>query len=334
MEFFTHALASYAMARVFFPRVSQIATASIVLAGTAADLDTLSAQFSPAAFLQINHTWGHSLLSAGAIILISGTCCLLIEKRFGVTQTSSTVIFAATASAAAFHLLLDMCQSAGVVLLWPFTMRRFAADWLPPVDIWIILILLAGLILPLLFGMVTDEIGVKSKAIRGRREAAASLLIVAFYISLRMLTHAEATFTLLSRSYAGNLPRATAALPVSQSPFRWLGTVETESAWHLLDLAVAPAGAVKIVADHTYYKPEDSVALATALNTPAAKQFLQHARFPKAGVGKNEFGGTRVTLREVVADHYSNIPLVLAVVDLDRMGNVQQEELAWDSSAK
>jgi len=334
VEFFTHALASYAMAKVFFPRVSQIAMAGIVLAGIAADLDTLSAQFSPAAFLRINHTWGHSLLSAGAIILISGICCLLIEKRRGVKHTSRSVIFAATACAAALHLLLDVCQSAGAALLWPFAARRFAADWLPLVDIWIIFILLAGLILPLLFGLVTDEIGVKSKAIRGRREAAASLLIVALYISLRMLTHAEAVSTLLSRSYSGNLPRAAAALPVSPSPFRWLGAVETESAWHLLDVAAAPGGAVKIATDHTYYKPEESAALTIARNTHTAKQFLQHARFPKATVEKNEFGGTRVTLREVVADRYSNTPLVMAVVDLDPMGKVRQEELAWDGSTK
>lgn len=322
------------MAKAFFPRVSQIALATIVFAGTVAGLDALSAQFSPAAFLQIDHAWGHSLLSAATIILISGLCCLLLEKRRGMTQTSRAVIFAAAACAAALHLLLDVCQSAGAALFWPFSARRFAFDWLPPIDIWIIFILLAGLILPLLFGLVADEIGVKSKAIPGRREVTVSLLIVTLYIFLRMLTHAEAVSTLVSRSYAGNLPRAAAALPVSQSPFRWLGAVETESAWHLLDVAVVPGGAVKIAADHTYYKPEDSSALTIARSTRAAKRFLQQAKFPKATVEKNEFGGTRIILREVVADHYSNGPSIMAIVDLDPRGNVRHEQLAWDGSTK
>lgn len=334
MDFFTHALASYAMAKAFFPRASRTTMAGVLLSGTVADLDTLSAQFSPAAFLRMNHTWGHSLVSAAAISLIAGLCCFLLDKRRLTDVISRVAIFAAMFCAAVLHLLLDICQSSGAALLWPFSLRRCAADWVPQLDIWIIFILLAALLLPQMFGLVTDEIGVKSKGIRGRKEAAASLLVIAVYICLRIVMHAEAVAVLASRSYGGELARTTAVLPVSQSPFRWLGMVETESAWHFFNIVVTPGGNSQSTGDGTFYKPEDSPILDAARNTRTARQLLQRSRFPKATIEKNETGGARVFFREAYGDHYSNGSLVMAVVELGSSGQILQEELDWDASAK
>jgi inner membrane protein len=322
------------MVRAFFPRVSRTTTVGVLVAGTAADFDTLSAQISPSTFLKMNHTWGHSLISAAVIGLIAGVTCVFLAKRQVISSVSRTTIFAAMLCAAALHLLLDMCQSSGAALLWPFSLRRFAADWLPQLDIWLILVLLAALLLPNLFGLITDEIGAKPKGIRGRKEAVASLLVIALYICLRMVTHAEAVVVLASRSYGGELARTAAALPGSQSPFRWMGMVETESAWHFFDVAVAPGGNAQVTGDRIAYKPEDSPTLQAARLTQTARRFLQRARFPKATVEKNEAGGARVTLREAFADRYSTGSLVMAVVDLDSNGKILQEGLAWDAVAK
>lgn len=321
------------MAKAFFPRASYTTLIGVLIAGTVADFDTLSAQFSPSIFLRMNHTWGHSLLSAAVIGVMIGFVCLFVEKLRSVTEIPPAPIFVAMFCAAALHLLLDICQSDGAALLWPFSSRRFSWDWVPLVDIWIIFILTAGLLLPLLIRLVTDEIGVKSESIRGHREAIASLLIVALYISLRMVAHAGALSTLGSRSYGGDVARTAAALPASQSPFRWLGVVETESAWHLLTIAVTPGATATITEDRSLYKPEDSPGLAAARNSETAKQFLRHARFPKPTVAKDESDETRVILREAVADRYSVLPVV-AVVDLDSSGKIVQEQLNWDSRTR
>ncbi|GAC1615730.1 MAG: hypothetical protein PVS2B2_20440 [Candidatus Acidiferrum sp.] len=334
MEFFTHALASYAITKALFPRAAQITMIGAVAAGTVADLDLLSAQFSPSAFLEISHTYGHSALSALIVSAIAGSVCAFFAKRHSSTGMRTAAIFAAMLCAAALHLLLDMCQADGVALLWPFSEWHFSADWLPHLDIWILLILLAGLLVPKLFGLVTDEIGVKSKPIRGRREAAASLFLVVLYICLRIVLHADAIAALASRSYGADLPRTIAALPVSQSPLRWLGLVETEGAWHLLNADIVPGGNPKISGDRTLYKPEDSPALNTARNTPAALRFLRNARFPKATVEKTESGVTRVTFREAHVEGSSSTFRVAAIVDFDSGEQILKQQLGWEPATK
>jgi membrane-bound metal-dependent hydrolase YbcI (DUF457 family) len=322
------------MAKAIFPGATRTTMIGVLLAGTIADLDLLSARFSPAAFLEMGHTYGHSLVSAVAISVIAGSACAFLAKRRKATGMRTATIFVVMFCAAALHLLLDICQSDGAALLWPFSTRRFSADWVAQPDIWILLILLAGLLLPKLLGLITEEIGVKSKAGRGRREAAAALLVVALYICLRIMLHADAVAALGSRSYGADLPRTTAALPVSQSPFRWLGLAETESAWHLFDVAIVPGANPKITGDHTFYKPEDSAALNTARNTQTALRFLRNVRFPRAAVEKTETGATRVTFREACVEPYSSGSLVMAIVDIDPSGSILREQLAWDPATK
>src|SRR6267143_1522201 len=127
MDPLTHALASYSLKRAAFPRVTRSVTIAMLIAGTIADIDSLSKLAGPSAF----------------------------------------PTFLAALAAAVLHLLMDLCQSTGVELFWPFSARRFALDWVAPLDLWILGILLAGILLPALSGLVTEEIGAKSKGPRG-----------------------------------------------------------------------------------------------------------------------------------------------------------------------
>src|SRR2546429_3338479 len=174
MDPLTHALASYSLQRAAFPRLSRGATIAIVLAGVVADVDLLSIYFGPSAYLAFTHTYFHSILAALAFTLVATLPFLLLKPKVP-ENIPVAAVFSAALVAALFHLVLDTCQTDGVELLWPFSRRRFMMDWLPPLDLWVLGILLAGILLPLLSGLVTEEIGARSKDPRGRRGATLAL---------------------------------------------------------------------------------------------------------------------------------------------------------------
>src|SRR5260370_32085396 len=116
---------------------------------------------------------------------------------------------------------MDLWQSTGVDLLWPFSARRFALDWLPHLDLWFLGILLAGILRPMLSRLVTEEIGAKSKGPRGKVGASLALAAMILYIVLRFVLHGNALAALEARTYRGESPRKVAAFAESGSPFRW-----------------------------------------------------------------------------------------------------------------
>src|SRR4029077_9927795 len=199
-------------------------------------------------------------------------------------------------------------------LFWPISARRFALDWLPPLDLWILGILLAGILLPSLSRLVPEEIGAKSKGPRGKLGASLAFATLVLYLVLRFVLHSNAVAALESRTYRGESPRKAAAFAESGSPFRWHGIVETERALHDMELEVGPASSFDPDSATTSYKPESSPALDTARDTPLARRFLQSARFPKATVEKIP-DGFRVTLRAFpYSRNSSSGPRVLAVI--------------------
>jgi membrane-bound metal-dependent hydrolase YbcI (DUF457 family) len=301
----------------------------MVIAGTIADLDGQSARFGPSAFLTFYRTYFHSLLAAVLFSLV--TVPFLLRKPPSAEKpTSPPIIFLAALSATVLHLLMDLCQSAGVELFWPFSSRRFALDWVTHLDLWVLGILLAGVLLPTVSGLVTDEIGAKSKGPKGRIGASVALAVMLLYFGARAILHSNAVAAAQSRTYRGESPRRVAAFAESGSPLRWHGIIETESALHEVEVEVGPAAEFDPDSARTSYKPEPSPALDAARNTTVARQFLQAARFPKASVEKTP-EGFQITLRDFpyTRDVRSGLR-VQATIDTDPAGKVLSEELTWN----
>src|SRR2546429_2001332 len=268
MALLTHALASYTLKRAAFPRLTPPVAIAMLVAGTVSDIDSLSKCAGPSAFLTFYRTYCHSLPAALLFSLLVTFPFLL--RRSGPTekQISPLPIFIAALAASVLHLLMDLGQSTGVELLWPFSAQRFALDWLPHLDLWILGILLAGILLPALRGLVTEEIGAKSKGPRGKVGASLALATIILYFVLRFVLHGNALAAVESRTYRGESPRKAAAFAESGSPFRWHGIVETESALHDFEMEVGPAVAsFDPDAAITSYKPESSPALDAARDT-------------------------------------------------------------------
>jgi membrane-bound metal-dependent hydrolase YbcI (DUF457 family) len=329
MEFVTHALLSFLLARAILPRAPWTAWLAILFAGTFADLDGLSAFAGPSTYLSWHFTYLHaalpttvvaSLLSALSFSLLSG------EARARV----SFMALISTALIAAFvHLALDVCQSDGVTLFWPLRESRLAADWLAPTDPWIIFIAIAAIVLPELLRLVSDEIGAKDKRPRGRIACAIAFTLILVYVGFRAELHSNVVSALDARTHQGELPRRAAAFPEAASLLTWHGIVETDRTLHELIVSALPQLTFDPESSMTLFKPEPSAALDQARASEVGQRFLQVARFPKASV-ETRVDGTIVELEDLrfaaTGQHQRE---VVALIVLDNGGKVASEELLW-----
>jgi membrane-bound metal-dependent hydrolase YbcI (DUF457 family) len=329
MDALTHGLASYAITRAAFPRVSRTTLLASVLGGAAADLDQFSAYWGPSAFLTWYRTVTHSVIGTLAIVAVFVAAVLLITR--GKPKADPVRIVLATVFAAcALHVAMDLTQNQSVQLLWPFRAQRTSAEWVARFDLWILAILLAGALLPQLFALVTEEIGAKSKAPRGRVGATIALVTVLIYIGGRSIWHGNAVALMENRSYRGESPRRVAAFAESDSPLHWHGIVETERAFYDLDIGVGPGSTFNPDSAVVSYKPEGSAALDAARATESVRRFLEAAKFPKASVEKTN-SGYRVQLRDLAEERESrSTHRVMAIVETDANARVRSDDLAWD----
>ena len=330
MDPLTHGLASFAAARAFFPRASRLTVVAAVAAGTAADLDDLSAFFGPSAYLAAHRTWTHSLPAA---VLLAVLAAGVVLAAFRGKERQHVPFFATSAAAllaAALHLAMDLSQAGGAALLWPLRSRRYALDWVGGLDPWILAILLACILFPGLLRLVTEEIGAREKGPRGRVGAVLALLAVVAYTGARAFYHARTVAALEERTYRGEMPRRAAAFPEQASLFEWHGLVETESALHQVTVSTGPGASFDPERAHVFFKPEPTAVLDAARDTDAARRFLALARFPKATVEKT-VEGYRVVLRDLAAAAAGESARALAVViELCPDAKIHRQAIAWE----
>ncbi|HTB92729.1 MAG TPA: metal-dependent hydrolase [Candidatus Sulfotelmatobacter sp.] len=345
----THALISFALARGIFPRRPWWFVLGVVLAGTIADLDLVSTLVGPAAYLSIRHTITHSILGTAVVIGAALICARLLRMKGGPSRKpirdaenapqkaaatadgGIAALLVAATLAAVVHVLMDLCTSAGVALLWPWRETRFAWDWLPGVDMWIPAILLAGILLPELFGLVGSEIGAKERAPRGHNGAIAALVLVLIYVGARATLHGTAVAQLDAHTYRGESPRRFAAIADPVSLLNWHGVVETDSQICTLSVPATEGTRFDPESGACMHKPGESPALEAAQQTNATKNFLRAARFPRASVGTTE-DGTEVVLRDLrdSAEDEKRFAVAARIL-LDRKGRVTDQQTLWAS---
>jgi membrane-bound metal-dependent hydrolase YbcI (DUF457 family) len=330
VEPITHALAAWTLSRAGLNRATKLATPILLVSGTLADADWLTYLLGPGAFLAGHRTAAHSILGIVAVAAIVGSGFWWLGRRHPSMRVAFGKAVALAAAGAALHVALDLVDAYGAKLLWPFG-GWTAADLVANMDPWVLLLLLAGLLVPAFFALVADEVGARKKAPSGRLGAILALVLLALYIAGRGVLHAQATEALDARIYSGQMPRRVGAFPEAASPFTWHGIVETESSVHEAKVPLAPGTRFDPEAGTTVFKPEPSPILEAARQTRAAGRFLSYARFPKATVEKTAEGYT-VTLRDLRFDALGERNFgVMAVVELDAQGRVADEGLRFSN---
>jgi hypothetical protein len=340
VDLVTHGLASFAVTRALFPRADKPTIAAAVVAGCVADADWLALYFGPAAALSWRGTYFHSLFAAGliALLIVLGLLVILFSGLFlrtartretAAMNVRMSALLLAPLCAASLHVAMDVCQTQEVMLLWPFTTKRFATDWLPPIDPWILTILILALAGPELLHLVNSEIGAKSKRPRGQLGALVGLLLLLVYVGLRGSLHANAVGLMEARSFHGELARRAWAYPESLSVLTWHGIAETESSLNEIDVNLASTGTFDADTSWQIFKPESSPALEAARKTHVAKEFLAVAQVPKASVEKTDVGYV-VILRDLrYAASGETRREIAALIELDPDANVTAQEFVW-----
>jgi inner membrane protein len=300
----------------------------MLFAGTIADIDLLSLLFGPSAYLAAHRTYTHSLVGTVAVIALAVFFVRLLARKH---PESITALLLPLAVAAVLHIVLDLFQSEGVALLWPFHPSRFAMNWLPPLDPWILALLLAGVLVPELLRLVSSEIGAKNKSPRGRNGALVALALVLTLIGMRALLHSSSIASLDPHSYRSESARRVGAFPDAFSLLTWHGVVETQSLLCLVDVPVGPGRTFDPEKAECFHKPQPSPELDAAQKTHVAQAYIQIIPFPRAIVAKAEEGYEVVILsmRDLAERELRH--RVAARILLNSKFAISSQDLVWDS---
>jgi inner membrane protein len=332
LEPVTHVLASVALARAGLDRRSRLALPLLVVAGLAPDLDFLGLAGGPRGFVELRCAITHSVAGAAALAAaVAGVFCWFARKH-SIAPLRFRPAFLLCAIGAAAHLLLDLGNSYGERLLWPFSGKWYSWDLVTWLDPWVLLLLAAGLLLPWLFRLISEEIGARTGR-RASKGAIAALILVALYGGGRALMHARAEELLGSRTYHGAVPQVVGAFPEAASPLDWRGVVDTANTIETLEVSFAPGTYFDPDRSRSFYKPEGSTALQAARSSPTAQLLLRNARFPLAEIERTE-DGYRVTLRDLrYGPDAGALSNPVATIELDSQFHVIHSELQFGAAA-
>lgn len=286
MEPITHFLTGACLGRAGLNRKTALATATLTLAAEAPDIDVLGRFGGPVFGFAHHRGFTHSFL---AIPLVAALVVLVI---YGVWRARGRkvkdpnlpprwgVLFLYACLAGLSHILLDFTNNYGVRPFWPLSERWFSWDIVFIVEPVLLIILLAGLILPSFGALINEEIGVRRRGPKGRLAATLALIgVIAVWI-VRDFEHRRAIAALQARSYRGAEPTRVSAYPYWFNPFLWSGVVETGDFFAVMSVdsltpEVDPDDRVVIRA-----KPEETPVTLAAKKTYLGRAYLDWAKYP------------------------------------------------------
>jgi hypothetical protein len=316
-------------------RLPPFGTAILIVSGVAADLDYLSYLAGPAAFLRFHRAVLHSFLGTTVLVFTIAAVFCWMNRRFTVKSNLPRLSLLAAITLASLgalgHLALDLTSGEGVHFFWPLRVSPAAWNLARNFDLWILILLVAGLLLPGLLRLVSEEIGGRKDTEGLRRGAAITLLLMIAYLGARGILHHNAIDRLYSREYRGRAPVLAGAFPDSGSPFKWRGVVVTDTTIEEVIVSVTPGAEFDPDRSQTHFKPQRSAALDAGAQTRTVALFLKYARFPLASVYPFE-SGDRFELRDLQFPADDTSPVNIFVrVDLENNLRVEREQFLYAS---
>ncbi|MGH9529005.1 MAG: metal-dependent hydrolase [Terriglobales bacterium] len=296
MEPITHFLTGACLGRAGLNRKTALATATLTIAAEAPDIDAVGRFKGPIFGFAHHRGFTHSFLG---LFLVSAAVVglMYIFWRVRGRKTSNPnlppkwgLLFLFAYIAGLTHILLDFTNNYGVRPFWPFSEKWYSWDIVfifEPV-LWIVLML--GLLLPILFSLVNQEIGARRRGPQGRIAATLALFGMVAVWGIRDYEHRRAVNALEARLYHGADPIRASAYPYWWNPFHWHGVIETKDFYATVPVnslapEVDPGDTMQI-----RYKPEESPASLAAKNSYLGRVYLDWAKYPLTEV-EPEVGG-------------------------------------------
>jgi inner membrane protein len=273
MDSLTHTAVGLCLARAGWRRATPGATAILVLACNAADVDIVAAAGGAATYLNHHRGVTHSVVLAPVLAWL----VVLLVRVVGRTPIRWLPAYGIALAGVGVHLALDYTNVYGIRLLAPFSGEWYRADWIGVVDpvLWAVFGL--AMVAPLVSRLVHAEIGAAGGE-SGRGWAIAALLFLLLYGGSRAVLHTRAVAVLDARMYQGLVPVRVAAFPHPGNPVAWRGLVETEEFYSLHDVNLA--GEFDPTRGEVYYKSGDDAARVAARATRVFGDFLRFAQYP------------------------------------------------------
>ncbi len=286
MEPITHFLTGACLGRAGLNRKTAYATLVTTLAAEFPDSDILTEIRGPLVGFAHHRGFTHSFIGMpfDAAVVVAGVYAL---HRWRLKRGKTTalparwgLLFFYGLLAAASHILLDFTNNYGVRPFLPFSWRWYSWDIVFVVEPVILAALVLGLAMPSIFSLVNQEVGAKRERFQGRSGAIFALLCMVLVWGVRDYQHRRTVTELQDLSYGDEEPRRAAAMPYPGNPFHWGGIVETQDAFHTMDVdslqgIVDPQGREK-----TYAKPEETPVTMAAKKSWLGQVYLDWAQYP------------------------------------------------------
>jgi len=280
MDNLTHTLTGLFLSRAGLNRWTPGASAILMLAANAPDIDVVTAAGGSLNYLHYHRHLTHSLAAMPVMAILP----VLLVRGVSRKPVHWLGAFCAALIAVASHLLLDWTNSYGIRMLLPFSGEWLRLDWTNVIDIWIWAALLLALAGPLLARLVGSEItsGALRQRYPGRGFAIFALCFLMLYNFGRGTLHARAVGELESRIYGDSAPLRVAALPNAANPLEWRGLAETRETYAIAGLNLAqPFDPTRAQIFHKPdSEPASDPAIAAATRSATFQQFLRFSQFP------------------------------------------------------
>jgi len=329
------------MSRAGLNRKTGLATATLVLAAEASDLDVFWAIRGPVSGLQHHRGWTHSFVGvpvmAGlAVLVVWAWNRIFRQQRLDPTAWGGRrlpirwgVLYGIALLGPLSHILLDYTTAYGIRMFEPFSFKWVDWDTVSIVEPFMLIVLVLGLTLPALFGLIHEEIGARQPLFRGRSGAIAALVAVVLMWGVRDFYHRRAVAALESRIYQGRDALRVSAFPYPWNPFVWHGVVETRNFYQTIQVDALRGEIDPQNRARTYYKPEETPVLEAAKKSYLGRVYLDWARYPLITIERIEDRDVayRVRFIDLRYNYVGRSTLLGGSVDLDR--NLQVVAQRW-----
>jgi len=202
----THTLVAATLARTKLSRAGRGTTAALVLASNAPDIDIVATAGGALKYLEWHRGPTHGALGIVGLGLATAGLVWIGRRVWDRRAARPTdkpdddkpdapfgMLVVISILGVLIHVLMDLPTSYGTRLLSPFDWHWFGADWMPIVDIYLLIVLVASL-----FGRATP--------VQAQRKAMIVLVLMAANYGVRAATHRQA-IDLAPRLFGPALPQ-------------------------------------------------------------------------------------------------------------------------------
>jgi membrane-bound metal-dependent hydrolase YbcI (DUF457 family) len=207
----THSLFGATIARTALSRAGRGSTIALIVASNAPDIDIVTTAGGAVKYLEWHRGMTHGpigIIGLGAVTagLVWIGRRLYDQRSPGTelvreTNASFSMLLAVSILGVLLHVLMDLPTSYGTRLLSPFDWHWFAVDWMPIVDIYLLMALIIGLL-------------GRSTPAQRRAKATFVLLLMATNYGVRAAAHHQA-LVIAPRLFGPTLPQPCDPPPAS-----------------------------------------------------------------------------------------------------------------------